>query len=405
MSRALLLVVVFLLPCEAVCQTDDGWRPAGFSGNYTTMFSQTEGSVIAAIADDPMFRDTLQYLSMSFDNGVTWPVHYQPTNLRITAVALWRGIVYAGTFKGLYFSADSGRHWMKGLIPGNYVRSLAVSKSMLIGVVDTLICVTGDRWIEYWGIAAQGAKIPARSHLATKGDTVYWSSAAGVMISTDNGSDWTRVDSTHIFEKFAPANSWLFAADLAGNVLRSSDAGRTWQQLSPDAFAPYTIAAWHDYLFVSEIGEESTRTLVSSDGGVSWALTNPSGQPHRLYDLTVSGPNLLASSWNVGTWYKPISEIISSLAVGTGDALSESMSIYPEPSRSRVTLHITLASEDRPQLTITDITGRGVYRQDCGALTTGEHDITLSPDLPAGVYSVLLTTRSGSLHRMIQVVK
>src|SRR5262245_47905643 len=126
----------------------------------------------------------------------------------------------------------------------------------------------------------------------TSGFTTPGPEIAGTSGFTAPGPSWKLTDTgvTAQFRGLAPVSDKIvWAAGSAGTILRTTDGGRAWSNVSPPAAAGLLfrdIEAWDARNAVAlSIGEgDASRIFTTSDGGRSWAETFRNDDPAAFYD-------------------------------------------------------------------------------------------------------------------------
>ncbi len=225
----------------------------------------------------------------------------QPSSNSISQIVIQDGKVYLGTDKGLNITTDGGSTFQTNF-GTNGPTGMSVNAIALKG--DTIVVATSTT------IDQNGTMYP-------KG--------LGLFASTDNGATWTQepqsidslADSTVTYGKnvlralpvttqvnnisydLAFYKGYLYAANFAGGLRRSSDLGKTWQRvvLPPD--------------YLNYITEDSSYTFQLSP--VAGALTSESNYNHRVFALYSDGDSALyvgtadginKTTDNGYSWYK-----------------------------------------------------------------------------------------------------
>lgn len=174
---------------------------------------------------------------------------------RVTAVAAAGGHAWAGTSDGLWRSVDDGATWstVGAGLSVRHVRALAVYAdrpgTLLVGTEPAAILLSHDAG-ETWAEAPDVARL-RDAH----GWSLPYSSAAGCII-----------------RGFALAGDRIYAVAEEGGVLRSNDAGATWQLLGGGLQVDVHDVAVHyaaPDLIYAATGSGRYR---SRDGGLDWAL-------------------------------------------------------------------------------------------------------------------------------------
>ncbi|HEX6900815.1 MAG TPA: hypothetical protein VF789_13905 [Thermoanaerobaculia bacterium] len=235
-----------------------------------------------ALAIDPSNPSRLFLVSppggvwRSGDGGQTWRLASRglgtDSGNAVTALAVARGTVFAGTLSGLYKTTNAGGSWARlGGLPASAVRAVAASAS-------------DPRY-------------------------VYASLESGLYRSRDGGASWAQTTGPVQHVLFLAVHPRFPRTVFAGEqgLFRSRDFGRTWTTLRPRtivwslAIHPRPSAADILYLGAGPRDLETGGVLVSTDDGARWTVRN-----RGLYELattavaTDAGGALLAGTKGQG---------------------------------------------------------------------------------------------------------
>ncbi|TPQ23464.1 F510_1955 family glycosylhydrolase [Streptomyces sporangiiformans] len=169
---------------------------------------------------------------------------------------------------GLIQSTDAGRTWTARSLEGDAdFHSLESVRGTVYGYEGGRIRVSRD--LKSWDDRASLEALDLAVN--PDGDTLLATTADGVVASTDGGR--TFGEATEPVQAFAswPADESLFGIDLSGKLSRSSDSGKTWQQLAtvpggrPQALtavnAERILAATQDGVYESRDGGKTFTEL------------------------------------------------------------------------------------------------------------------------------------------------
>ena len=179
----------------------------------------------------------------SADNGTSWKeLHYFGPNTPVRAVASAGAVLYAGTAKGAFKSADDGRTWKPactGMAAGSDVQALLVAAdgTLYAGTTEGgLKCGRKDHvWRKIGGVPGREW---VRSFAAAPDGTLYAGTWSGIFRSTGAGQAWKKVhkaDSDTDTEALLVTRDGTVYAGTEGNgIYRSTDKGRTWKKLAAE---------------------------------------------------------------------------------------------------------------------------------------------------------------------------
>jgi photosystem II stability/assembly factor-like uncharacterized protein len=174
--------------------------------------------------------------------------------------------------------------------------------------------------------------------LAVNGDDIFAGTDNGVFRSTDNGANWTAVNSglpeKTIFMCLAASGARIFAGSMGKGVFLSTDRGASWKPVNSGLSDLRVMSLMIDgeKLFAATTGGG---VFLSTDNGVGWAAVN-SGLPEgtSVNCIFKSGNSLFAGmdyrglfvSTDSGASWKEIKSIIAannpvSCLIGGGENL------------------------------------------------------------------------------------
>ena len=218
-------------------------------------------------------------------------------------------VVYAGTDLGLYASDDGGIHWrlLDTPMKGSMVWSVAIDpvdhRHIWVGLEVDGVRHSADGGETWTKVNGQIPNLDVHNVLVVAGPpkTVFTLVNDEVWRSTDDGESWQPARAREVFPWHYPRGIaarpndsrtvFVTVGDSTpgriGTVMRSRDAGATWQSLglpvqpnsavwtvSVPASAPDTVlaASRYGYLYRSDDGGESWRKLWREFGEVSSIL-------------------------------------------------------------------------------------------------------------------------------------
>ncbi len=349
--------------------------------------------------------------------------------------------LFATADAGVYLSTNDGTSWT--VVDSEYGSSFYIG-----AVIDTNIFASDDgiylsidsgrTWIQ------RSIGLPSNfavNAFANIGNNIFAASNSEVFISSDLGMNWNSDSTTPIFQAVAPLGTDYFAGTSNG-VFRSTDSGTTWVQTDNGLVDHYlhsvvtvgnnVIAGADDGIYIStDSGSHWTATnlrpqsamsevciscfaksgtnifagtyfntgvFVSRDSGNTWLPFNDSLPIGSLevYTLLATDSFLYAGTDVEGVWRYPLSDLGSS-SVSTAPPSNESISLYPIPCSTNLTIH----ASNIEQIKVFDLLGTLRINQQYGA-GTSDPELDVS-GLSAGVYSMEVT--AGGMTRFIRMVK
>jgi photosystem II stability/assembly factor-like uncharacterized protein len=340
------LFLTFLVPSDALSQTDFWYQtngPSGglisamavssegviYAGGFSLYLSQDHGLswtqtslrnfYVQSIALDQggnVFVAGGSEVYRSTDNGSAWLLVFDAGDVSVQSVAAGLGdLVFAGTSgDGIYRSTDSGVTWTQTLDDGSvYSMLIHHSGKVFAGVGGTdIICSTdsGSTWTE---VLETLYTVPFESIVESPDGTIF-AGLGGVDLgchgsvyrSTDEGLTWTELTGLWIpVLSLAVTNNYIYAGTSCnstfGGLYRSSDSGENWE-LTTFALPVLSIAV--DSGGILFVGSDSNDGLFRSiDGASTWTEAN-NGLTNTILSSVCAGPteNLNAGGWG-GLWH------------------------------------------------------------------------------------------------------
>lgn len=230
----------------------------------------TTNSLIVAVGDGPTILQS--------DRGVTWSTALLPTNAS--------GVVYLGVASRPGILVAVGSSGILSYSPEAY--EPLVSTNRLTNSLGTAFTVVLTNQINTLGLTWYPAKSPVTNTLqgiaASTSGRFIASGAAGVLLSSTNGTNWSKLTSptTAFLSSVEPfPGGWIATGD-AGTILTSAD-GTTWTKTTSGTQNWIWRARWLNDRFVA-VGYKGT--ILTSTNGSSWT-TRTSGLTNNLNDVAL----------------------------------------------------------------------------------------------------------------------
>ena len=340
-------------------------------------------------AGSRMFAATYGGLFASGDGGATWTSAngvgagaLKDFGLSVYDIALnsSNNKLTAATGDGVYVSADDGKTWLRRareLDDTVAVHVLAFNGSTVLGgTFESGVYRSGDGG-ETWREASKGLDIAALTvyDLFFSGTNVFAATEDGVYLSTDDGRTWTKrstgLDASNpAMYKITLQNATLVATGAAG-IFRSTNSGTSWQ-------------------------------------AVGQGLTNTSN-----HALAADNVNIYIGDYaaGIGVWKRPLSQITSvqtlnEQAINEQATAGMNVRLAPNPTNGETSVRFAVRQPVSAVLTIFDVLGRAVRREEFSALQVGEHVFRLDTrELPTGAYIVQVSAASASVSSLLHIVR
>ncbi|MFO1417950.1 MAG: hypothetical protein U1E83_04710 [Methylotetracoccus sp.] len=241
------------------------------------------------------------------------------------------GVVYAGTFRGLYKSTNGGMSWLLRLNPVDTLNIL-VGKSISTVAVDP-----ASVQVVYVGVAGEGVYKSSNGGVdwtlmsngltnlfvntvvidPTAPTTVYAGTANGVFKSNDGGGNWFPANTGLVgvvinalaFDPGSPTT--LYAAGVFG-AFKTTNGGGSWSPRSvglPPATLGKALAVAPSNPNILYIGMDGGGVYRSTNGATSWfSVNNGFAAPIFVNSLAVdpTNPQIAYAGINAGGVFKTI---------------------------------------------------------------------------------------------------
>mgnify|MGYP002382008771 CR=1 FL=1 len=268
-----------------------------------------------------LFVGTDRGIYRTADNGVTWTaVNNGLGNLEVLALTVKDNALFAGTYEGeVYRTTDNGVSWTAvndGL--GGSVRALTVKENVLFAGTDIGIYRTADNGTTWTAVNnGLGGSVNA---LTVKDNALFagtYGIGRGVYRTTDDGASWTTVNDglgNQFVRALAVKDNALFAGTDAG-VYRTTDNGANWTAVNNrlGIRLVYALVVKENALFVgTDAGVYRT-----TDNGASWTMVNNGLGNLSVRALTVKENALFAGIYGRGV-YRTTDNGASWMAVNNG---------------------------------------------------------------------------------------
>lgn len=332
-------------------------------GNTWTLLPQTKDPILAMNShNSSIYISTLnEGVKRSNNNGENWTTLTQ--GLPETDVLCFTSssdTLFVGTWNnGIYYSTNNGDMWHQGLLTDKDITEYIIT--------------------------------PIHHFTATWNHGIYRSSDYGkTWQSTLSATPNAKVQ----FMKFA--NGYIYAGLQPGTMLRSSDNGENWTEI--------TIANSLHILCIEEFEEKiivgtANGIYYSLDNGITWIYAGLSDM--NIKDIRVGNSTLYVGTDNHGIWKLDLSTL-SSAEEQIYNNTEFTLTLSPNPNNG--ILHISLNNEntDIPlSVEIFSMQGEKIIEY-----TTEQNSFTLDINaLPNGMYYLLALKGNRSQRQVLSVVR
>lgn len=351
---------------------------------------------------------------VSDDLGTTWQEVGVFQDVDVTCLVDADKSIVAGTSKGWYRSADTGRTWQRNedsYTSNKAVFGIAYENGLMAMISNYARCVvytSSDDGVS-WQFRTD-TKLPAvptnhttynfENRVTINSGVVYAITDGGLSISEDQGRTWRTVDANmpgtwfpYAFTAVAAHGNNVLAAGWDYYKYRSTDVGRTWTAFGGlgDADIRLFLRYGSGFIAVSQtlryIDDADTTWIDISDG----LITSYFGQ------ALVHDGYLYAAGHDNGIWRRPLETIVhvdDDHFIRADEDHPGSVVLWPTPTSDQTTLSFDTRSAGTAIISFIDPLGKSALNTTSTLQSGGEHIIDINTSsLATGWYTVVITTR------------
>jgi hypothetical protein len=245
----------------------------------------------------------------------------------ITSLTVNGGNIFAGTYGGVFLTADNGANWIavNSGLKTPYVFALMASGNDIFAATDSGVFRSTNSAAS-WTAINSGLKNALVSCFTESGGAIFAGADSGVFLSTNNGASWIAIDSGLSAPVYALAVSGnIILAGTKTGVFLSGNNGKSWTaagaglpttkscynvkpsgsicQLSPDQARSLAASGAAIFAGMTDVsGIIGAGIFVTADNGASWASADSSLGNVRVSSFAVSGGNILAGTFSNGVY-------------------------------------------------------------------------------------------------------
>jgi photosystem II stability/assembly factor-like uncharacterized protein len=240
-------------------------------GNLYVNTLITIGNVVYTATEGGIYR--------SSNLGLNWTsLNSGLANVNVKCLSINGTNFFAGTNRGVYKSTNSGQDWVQTSFADKLIKSVMAKDNIVMAGSSGGGLFRSSDYGQNWTSVDTFVFKPVSVFLTKKNNVIYCSTrGCGIYISSDNGTSWkesnnglTNLDAG----KIVIDDNYLFAGTNGHGVFRSSDNGQNWMpvnsgrsnfiisdlHLSNGKVMSGTID-WNDFY---------NQVLLSSDAGQTW---------------------------------------------------------------------------------------------------------------------------------------
>jgi len=275
--------------------TNDGnsWirMNAGLSNRIVRSLATDGNTLLAGTYDGGVF--------LSSNSGGNWvDISLRISDLSVISLAIVGPRLIAGTISGALRSTDQGISWEPiDLGPGQYEVAAIASRDSLVILASWNLFRSSDYGVT-WSVITSVQQHQIQS-LAISEKKIFAGTAYGAILrSTDRGMTWldlTVPPSAQSIEAIIITTGQVIAGTGDGKIFRSTDDGDTWIDDGFVSQAVLSLASRENILFCGGDG-----ILRSRDSGASWQTAVQGLSANYVTRIWTIGSNLLAGTIGAG---------------------------------------------------------------------------------------------------------
>jgi|GEM_PF-944102 len=261
-----------------------------------------EVHVVAAIGDN-VFAGSWAGIYRSTDQGKSWT---NVSSYFARCFAAKGSEIFAGTYlNGVVRSTDGGITWnMTDTSMPKEIEAIAINGNYIFaggGAIMLRSSNDGSSWTVIQN-GLQYGQTTITCLVVTEGK-ILASTFAGVVVSTNNGNDWSTLVTTNSADGVTNCISVIDSTVLVGwpgGIIRSTDDGRTWYIPSSYIGTSTTFSIMGDS---SRIYAGTVNGVhVSTDDGVTWSPINNGFPGEQALSIAEIDTTLFAASFDEGVF-------------------------------------------------------------------------------------------------------
>lgn len=350
------------------------YRSSNQGESWIDVNSGMKNASIRALAMDgnKMYASTRAGIYLSGDDGENWEPFLE--NASIFSFAFTTAYFFAGTYGHMFVKPRESTDWNSVPYPDSTHRiySLAARENtVFVGTEGAGLFRTKNYGPSFWESLQVGFISTPVNCLVFDGATIYAGTGTGVYSSANEGLSWTTLnegltDLGIMALTFKGAD--LFAGTGGKGVFRSTDYGANWTPANKgmEDLMVMSFAVKGESLFA---GTWNGGVLHSTDNGANWITISHSSIfdtwvkiPQVIHGLVVDNTYLYAGDRRTGVWRRPLSELITSVPLPSGDVNSGYTleQNFPNPFHTSTKIRFSVPCRTHVVLKVFDQSGREV---------------------------------------------
>jgi photosystem II stability/assembly factor-like uncharacterized protein len=333
---------------------DDGatWQQIGIT-DYPVSAIEVSGSNIIAGTADASGNSFRVSLFQTTEADTTWSYNFGGFNGKdISALKASGAVMYLfdNEVPGsnlVYRSTNNGNNWTStgyNVLYNDFVNFVVAGSLVYAGdnsayYTSSHVFVSSDNGQNFTAVNSGFGSAHSVYALVLKGTLLFVGTDNGVYMDTVGHNNWAAVSTglTNMYVKsLCVSGSDIYAGTQGGGIFKSSNNGGHWNDVSTGIplFANITcFAVTGNNIFAgTDNGVYNT-----SNGGTLWERVNSGLIDTSITALAISPNYLWAGTTSKGVWRRQLSQVLTS----TGKTLEEpSFKISPNPATTSITIEI-----------------------------------------------------------------
>jgi len=212
----------------------------------------------------------------------------------------------------------------------------------------------------------------------------------------------------------------LFSAFNAPKILRTTDLGQHWEDISGFFRAPakssgngFPDVGVHDLLVLPGRTNElwagtDIGIFISVDDGQNWQFADNGLPAVSIWQMRVVDDQIVVATHGRGVWSVPLNDVVATAAedaptLPTEIALDQN---FPNPFNPSTTISFTLPATDRVRLDVYDVAGRRIAALVDETMIPGKHDVNWNASgLASGMYLYRLSVGTYTRSRTMTLLR
>lgn len=229
------------------------------------------------------------------EDSTQWLKQTKLEHMEVFSICFSDSIIFAGTDRGVYKSADHGENWIFCGFQKSFITCMSFNDGILyIGTKGEGVFYSldyGKNWIQF------GISTTQTYSIGSLQNNVFIGTQRGIYLSTDDGSIWSPVGwKSYPIYNFSNSENKISAGSAKG-VFVSYDFGNSWEYIGPPGERIFSSVILDNIIYVST-AQGIYYCPDDKAKYIYWNKANYDGD--FIYSLTENNGNLFAGLRNGG---------------------------------------------------------------------------------------------------------